>query len=233
VNLGAGCGILAPPFGTAASTEFSGTSAIGFFFNLSDPVPDGQASVTYSNANGVVFTNTSGGSIAGFVGVVLAIEGTLGGQAGAVAGAAFDGSISWNGGTAQDASVSLFGSSINGNLSSVFINGAGASSLTYFDCGFNFGCNSFVAWGVALLNGGQQITIGNGQTLTLTGALSVLADPPLSSGVFSLDPETVIPNGINLPTFGAQSIVPEPSSVGLIGAALAALVYVQRRRART
>jgi hypothetical protein len=233
VNLGGACGVLAAPFGTSATTEFSGPSYIGFYFALSDPGPNGQASVTYSEANGVVFTNTSGFGVTGYVGAVLAIQGTFGGQAGAVAGAAIDGAISWNGGVAQEATVSLFGSSVGANTSSLFTSGVGFQNITYSNCGFAFGCNNFVAWGVSLLNNGNQITIPNGQTLALTGALSVVVDPPIFSDVFSLDPTTVVPNTINLPTLGAQSSVPEPGTLGLIGVALAGFGFIRRVRSRT
>jgi hypothetical protein len=238
INLGGGCGIIPAPFGTATTAEFSGNYFIGFYFAISDPTAaDGTASITYagagnSGANQITFTNTSGGPVMGYVGAVLAIHGFFGGQANAVVGAALDGAISWNGGAPQEATVVLFGSSLAGQPTSVFAAGVGATNGTYFNCGFAFGCNDFIAWGVSLLNGGQQITIPNGQTLTLNGALSVIADPPISSGIFSLDPRTTVTPGTILPDFGAAGSTPEPSTLALVGGALLALVWKRRARPR-
>ena len=237
INLGGACGVIPLPFGTAATAEFSGNYFIGFYFAISDPTAaDGTASITYAGAgnngaNQITFTNTSGNAVMGYVGAVLAIHGFFGGQPGAVVGAALDGAISWNGGQAQEATVVLFGSSLQGQPTSVFASGVGTTGGGYFNCGFAFGCNDFIAWGVSLLNGGQQITIPNGGTLTLNGALSVIADPPISSGVFSLDPKGTVTPGTILPDFGAAGAAPEPSTLALVGGALLALAW-NRRRAR-
>ncbi len=237
INLGAGCGAIAAPFGTASTNEFSGNYFVGFYFAIGDPTAgDGKASITYAGAgnggaNQITFTNTSGNSVTGYVGAVLAIHGFFGGQGGAVVGAALDGAISWNGGNAQEATVVLFGSSLQGQPTSTFGSGVAAGNLSYFNCGFAFGCNDFIAWGVSLLNNGQKITIPNGQTLTLNGALSVIADPPISSGIFSLDPNGTVTPGTILPDFGANELAPEPSTLALVGGALLALVW-KRTRAR-
>jgi PEP-CTERM motif len=230
-NLGGTCGNIAAPFGTASTWEGSGNYSIGFFFALSDPGPNGQASVTYADATNVVFTNTSNNAVTGYVGAALAIHGFFGGQANAVVGAALDGAISWNGGVAQEATVVLFGSSNPGQPTSIFTSGVGVTGGSYFNCGFAFGCNDFIAWGVSLLNGGAQITIPANQSLNLTGALSVVADPISFSGIFDLDPGGVVPGGTILPTFGTASTVPEPATWLLVGGGLLALAWRRRRTA--
>jgi len=236
INLGGGCGVIGNGFGSAATLESSGNYSVGFYFTLTDPTAgDGKVSITYagagnSGANLVTFTNTSGVPVTGRVGAVLAIEGTFGGQAGAVVGAALDGAISWDGNAPQEATVVLFGSSLPGQPTSVSASGVGGTNWSYFNCGFGFGCNNFVAWGVSLLNGGNPITIGPGQTLTINGALSVLADPIMSIDLFTLDPSTVVPNNINLPDFGASFVAPEPATWMLAGVALFGLGWKRWRR---
>jgi PEP-CTERM motif len=217
-------------FGAGAATMFTGNYFVGFYFSASDPVAaDGGASIIYESTGGAVtFTNNTGSPLTGYAGAFLGILGGFGGQANAVVGAAIDGTISLNGGGANAINpVVLFGSSLPGQPTSV---AGGVTGGSYYNCVAGF-CNNFYAWGVSLINGGNQVTINaNGGTLTVNGTLSVIADP-MASIIFDLptDPFLQIPEGTHLPSFGAATASPEPGTLAMLGLSLAALSLIRKR----
>lgn len=230
---GGGCaGIPNASFGSGATTMFNSGYSIGLYFSIADPLAaDGGASISYNAATATFTNNDPFNDVTGYAGVFLGIHGTFGGQFNAVVGAAIDANIAWNGGGAQNATVVVAGSTLAGLPTSTLFNNGGGF---YYNCN-NGGinptyCNDFYAWGVALVNGGQKITINHGGgTLQVTGTLSLIADP-MASLIFDLptDPLLQIPNGTIMPDFGTQIATPEPASAALIGIGLLGLAAVRR-----
>jgi hypothetical protein len=232
---GGGCtGIANNSFGAGSSTIYSGNYFVGMYFTLADPTAaDGGASIIYDSAT-ATFTNNSTLPVTGYAGAFLGILGAFGGQNNAVVGASIDGTLNVNGtGNQAFAPVVLFASSQNGQP--VEMQG-GSWGYGYYNCaipGLGF-CNNFWAWGVSLINGGNQVTINaNGGTLGVNGVLSVIADP-MASIVFDLpsDPLLQIPGNVNLPNFGTLTATPEPGTWMLLLAGLALFTGIQRKRVR-
>lgn len=218
-NAGAGAnGVNDPGFGGGAAVVAAYPFYIGGSFFLFDPLGnDATGSVLDLSADGT-WTNNLGVPVSGWAGAFLAYRGTFGNQPNAVVAASLTGTINgvpWT-------PIVLAGSSIAGQPVSL---GGGAFGLNYFNCGLLF-CNDFVAWGVSLTG---FVTIPNGGTFSAAGTLSVIADPPASIILISLDdPNFLNPYSGPLPTLGANMQTPE-TSTGLLFA-VPGLVWIALRR---
>jgi hypothetical protein len=229
-------------FGTArtvVTAQSAGSQGVqstqgGIFWNslttLSDNIPAGQniASVSFTSTK-AVFANNGASITLNSPGSILSARGIVGGTGGSyVAAGLVDVFIVRNqGGDIVSSTVGTVVAAASADGNTVNLSGVGNGSST----GISYTNNRLSITGT---NIAAPITVGNGQTIEVDAFLTLIADP--MSTISIVDDLAPGFSGI-IPDFGAYSggpfaIVPEPSTIVMLGLGLAS-VGAWRVRARS
>ena len=180
-----------------------------------------EASVTYSTATST-FTNHTGGNVTITPGSILSIKGVLGrlnGSSYVAAGLASSFSVFGGGVASSFTALDPIILATNGDGTNIASKGPGPNEFA----SLIVQGNQLSGTGTSL--GQSAITLVNGESITISAALTLISDPGSSLGI-STDLGPGFPSGQQyVPTFGAfasaPAAVPEPSTLLLLGGGLA------------
>ena len=242
-------GFVPSDYGTAATEVYaavsgsqgSSTNKGGVFWTTTTTLADnleagsGLASVSLSTAT-AMFTNTGSGNLRLTPGALLSVNGTLGSGSTSFVAAGLSSSFTLSGAgvttstTALDSITLAAGRSFS-SIASYGNDPNGAASLT--------SAGGIVSGTGSTFNLGGQITLLPGESITISAVLTLISDPESSIGIssglspgFPTDPSFI-------PTFGISAdsppaLVPEPSTIVLLGAGLAAAgLWTRSKRHRS
>jgi hypothetical protein len=228
-------------FGSATNQDFAGSSTSQGSFTtqggvawsnktkLTDDLPAGsnEASVLFSTAS-ATYVNNSSGIVSITPGAVLNIAGTLAAYSGSGPSPYIAAALTTTFTIVSDGGTTTI------NLSPIILASNGTSSV-YTSGSGNFAYltsyeGSLTGNGTIL---GNTLSLYSGDTITITSDLTLISDPGSTIGVSDIIPS----NDPALPDFGSfasadPQIVPEPSTIALMGCGLAIVGFWTRSNRR-
>jgi PEP-CTERM motif len=246
-NPGSPVGSVPPIYGNATTEVYTSTSGQqggfttqgGVFWSLRTSLADNLPSVTLSSVMfstaSSTFTNNTGGNISLNPGAILSVTGSLGrldGSSYVAAGLATSFTVFGAGVPTSSTLLDPIILATNGHGTNIATTGTGPHEFASLTVSGNR------LTGTATSFGTSSITLISGESITIAAALTLISDPGSSIGL-TTDLTPGFPSGPQfVPTFGAfadsRSVVPEPSTIVLLGGGLAmAGLWTRSNRRRT